>query len=128
MLPAPISRLPATASALCTPPTTRMPLLPSGPAMPTPAGCRRRIDDAAGGETWTPTSRTAMSPLLSDRHDLHHVGAGRQRVGEVREDRVHLRRASPTKVSAGPLVDPTTMPLKLATPSVPPFIDVSVTP
>jgi hypothetical protein len=73
-------------------------------------------DEAADGEIWTPTSRTAVLPLLS---------AATMWITSVPDCSVSVRCArtvfttasGPDKVSDGPLADPITVPLKSAMPA-----------
>ncbi len=65
-------------------------------------------------------------PAAVHHRDLHDVPARLQRIGETREHCVDLG-SGPDKLSVGPLIDPPAMPNGSVTPSVPPFVEVSVT-
>ena len=139
--------MPASASWLCTPPTTRTPLLPSWPATsrlaawPWPttravpsvklkswlAGSRPgvTVGGATGAAVCTPTSRTMVLPLLS---------VATMCTTSVPDDTVSVRCArtvftsdsEPLKLSVVPLVAPKKLP-RPSMPSVPPPSEVSVT-
>ena len=77
-------------------------------------------------EIWTPTSRTAVLPLLSVA-TICTTSVPDCSVSVRCARTVFTRASGPDRVSDGPLVDPITMPLRSVTPSVPPSSDVSVT-